>query len=676
MEAVVHDSGGSVIDVPVTPEQQKPSHLQRHRRRQAEGAVSPSLGASLHSQWGAASSQLSSGQSDHAADQHLATTAYEDGTSPSKLRALIASFTATRTRLTPSKLQAATQRAALMNEDEDEEEGEAEGNDDNAGESGGANVLMKSKEAGERRLRDSLQSNRMTYSPRTKARKRLRGEVVVTPGKTTARSNGSTVHIRADGVEDSPSSRRRRGALAPSSDKEPLSTRPPRKKQRGMGTLRDFGFASASKAAVAPPQQQLVGMHPHEGDATEKKRPRLALGQQGTDVVNDGVETQSDDESEDDDDEIMGPSPSVRKIADVLALAAFQPLFSTPRQGAAGRETNGDAPSSPLAASVSDEDMIESSDGMPSGEDFSAVTSAAANDDDDENSSDDEKLAVRAYERHSHATQRGQDMASYLSRGMQQADEDSDDECTNRARAPGPRTTPTPPNVAYAVKAPGQALAGSDDDSEDSDAVSQSVLLRKLSLSSPQCKRARRAERQRAAQRVRALLVLDEGAIAAQDVEAQRGGAHRADDEDSAALKGSAGDAARKTAKMLSAPRKRGVHAGRAKAAATLEQAHEQQQRTGPVPASQGNSAGTAARPALILRRGREEDADDSSADGDGNGDEHDAEAGSRIGPLDGLGSSDAEAAAYVRSDDDWASDVGSDEYGLGDGVMDDYDVV
>ena len=224
----VHDSGGSVVDVPLTPKAAESPSLRGKQRHKDVLMASPSS---------------------------RRIRQYEDGGSPSKLRALLSSFSSIQR--TPTKTS-------------------GRGEDDN-----------------DRRLLERLVGG-SAFTPRTKARKRLRGEVVVTPEKARAQEQLELVgqQTRGDTARDRPAPKKKRGMA--------------------LSTLRDYGMVP-----IAGPQSKAGSQSRPQED---KAQVRIEAG--------DGDEGDDGD----DDQDMLGPSPSVDRIVD-RPVKAFRPLFGVVSNG-------------------------------------------------------------------------------------------------------------------------------------------------------------------------------------------------------------------------------------------------------------------------------------------------------------------------------------------------------
>lgn len=463
LDANIHSSGGSIVDVPLTPQRSTMKHKNQKgvRPHHPQHETSP---AKIASKKG-----------------------FDDGTSPTKLHALIASFAATREQLTPSKMEGLH---SYVDSDDDDTE-------------------LR------RQLRTSMHTQQHTFTPRTKARKRLRGEIIVTPSKGVNVEQGGT-----------PSKVR--------TDAQPL-----RKKRRGMGTLADFGIIPVT----GPRNKQNMAF------ASQKSMEAEAL-------------------EESDDDEVIGPSPSANKIADI-SLRAFQPLFGT----ACDSDEEAD-----------DTDMEEG--GSASFEEPSLDTTPT---------SDDDLRDVRAYSMY--RSKPGKSVVSL---------EDSDDET---------------PDIWSGRKSHVDELPISSNDSPKTSyhEEQQQTLFHNLSLESPQRKKVLRHQKRRQADDLRTLLEAD----------------FQYDASDLSDDKGA----------------RQGVSAKHGRNAQQTKNIVKGKQGSTDMQVDQHTS--------LFLKRGRDEV------------DELDQEEPS-IGEGDDI---DTRSILDESADEDWASDVGSEDYGVGDGMMDDYDV-
>jgi hypothetical protein len=509
MLAAVHDSGGSIIDVPTTPKQRS------HAAGMHDGILTPGTPS----------------------QQQRYEDDFDDGTSPTKLRNLIASFAATRSRLTPTK------SLGIKDDDEQLRRG-----------------LRKS-----RQNHNAMQSSN-AFTPRTKARKRLRGEVVVTPAKAQS----------YDGQE--------RAATA--QDLRPT------KKQRGTGSLRAFGFTTRSS------QSQ---------------------GLSGSVVHDDRELDMSQNEDSDDDEDLVGPSPSTQRIVN-MPVDAFKPLFS--QHVLNGHEEEADEEYVPLRSSQSA--AVEQTE-------TAMTTPPPATEERVESDSDqEERRVIRQYQR-------------YDSTLRPSAADDED--CSfggnlllnrRQPRAESPQPADWPLQSTH-----------------------DAIGIDRLTLRSPQCKRAQRQRRRMQAENVRKLLHFNGVDLSESEDETVDGlGPSTAQNHEAPQKSIAHNDA--KTARMMhgtltKTARKKLAMAEAAEEAQGIEKAGSvevQRMRVKPQKKEEG----------LILRRGREDDNDEDA-------DYLDECLEDEL--VEGMGKT------YRGSDDEeWASDVDSAEYGLGDGYMDEVDVV
>lgn len=365
----VHDSGGSVVDVPLTPKQTAESPSLRGKQRHEDLPASSPSSRRIRQ--------------------------YDDGGSPSKLRALLSSFSSIQR--TPTKAS-------------------GRGEEDN-----------------DRRLLERLVGG-SAFTPRTKARKRLRGEVVVTPEKARAEEQPVGQQTRGDTTRD----------------------RPARKKKRGMAlsTLRDYGMVP-----VAGPQSKAGSQSRLQED---KAQVRIEVG--------DGDEGDDGD----DDHDMLGPSPSVDRSVD-RPIKAFRPLFGVVSNGQLNDDDDDD--------DGDDDDRNERLD-QADGLSVPAPQARAANEEEGE----EQDVVIVPYQRH----ERGR-FRQYLYSPQGCMSDDEDDLNVYGVVAPS----------AVRQESPGKLA----EDSSDDDAA---PVLDALTLNSPQCKRARNMQRIKAERHVQQLLGANE----------------------------------------------------------------------------------------------------------------------------------------------------------------------
>lgn len=583
MASTMHDSGGSVrslIDVPTTPNE-------RPRSRSVNGSASPGTPSRSPRQVG---------------QEHD----FDDGTSPTKLRTLIASFAATRALLTPTK-------SGRHEEEEDER--------------------LATK------LRTAAAQHGTAFTPRTKARKRLRGEVVVTPGKSMSNGKGAATMA----VQAGTSSR----GQARDAATTPTKVRPV-KRQRGMGTLKDFGIVP-----IAGPQAKSMAGNGKVLGASVKQQNGKSAGMELGSLLGPSGQAGTDDEDGDDDDDMIGPSPSARRIVN-MQIQSFRPLFGEAAV----------ALGHPLGSDDDEEEVAAAEDELPqssqtaldrqSNPTDTALTTPAA--DAALDSDEEDRLMVRAYERY--------DGPGFYRSRSQQSDEE---EGEVGDRMLGGLIVPIN-DLHRDSHRPETDEVGFSDEEENNGS-----LLRTLSISSPQCKRARDQQRRTAAKNVRQLLQAD-GALLEEEEDTQQQEQHeqnqaagQAANKEGVQNKAKAiahGNA--KTARMmrgtLTKAGKRALAA--AEAAEETAEIADAAKKAGSLPS---DGATKQSEKKLILRRGREDDWDEEDGFNDITGNMY----GSDTDLTD-----DQRAHAPSREDDDWASDVDSVDYGLGDGYMDELDVI
>lgn len=486
----IHDSGGSIIDVPLTPKHILASPSTTRKRHQSVTFV-----ASPH-------------------------RTYEDGNSPSKLRALLSSFSSIQR--TPTK-----GRREEAEKDEDA-------------------ILMEKLTRG---------AKATAYTPRTKARKRLRGEVVITPEKEgSGKGKGQAA---------------RENQRRSSSDHGPLS-----KKRRGMAmsTLKDFGIVP-----IPAPKNRAAGSD--NGMAEEKRKVELSRLHSSHSQVQ-----EYDDDDEDEDDEILGPSPSANRKVN-RPIKSFKPLFGVEADGSLSGEEGegGDQHDEPVGAKA-----VSTTAPLTSLKSLNQVEV----DDDDE----DRDVIVRPYQRYGNSsfTQRFHALGGALS------DDDEDMEFYGLLAAPQATTS-----------AEREILVSSEEEDDDPS------ILETLSLNSPQCKQVRNRQRVKAQREVRQLLGAEEEI---QPLEWEDG-------------TGQTEGVPPKTNKVGPPVKAGKLRKGfkDVKSAVSTTKLRQKQEK---------------ASTSLVFQNTREQMGSDQDSDLGG-----------------GLDSDD---------DDEWASDVGSAEYGLGDGYMSD----
>lgn len=536
MNEAIDRSGGSVrslIEVPITPSRKSSSK---------KSLRTPSTPSSTH---------------------------FDDGTSPSKLRTLIDSFAATRSRgiVTPTKAKLHDSSKVLNGLDEDEK-------------------LTSHLQTKSTRMNSSM------FTPRTKARKRLRGEVVITPTKTPQKATiGKQQQIT------------------------PTKTVRPTKRQRGMGTLKDYGIVP-----IAGPQSKMKG-------ATMLK-------------MKETIQDLSD-EQEDEDDDLIGPSPSTQRIVNVQIQSSFRPLFDETESISAdliGGEKDADMEE----VQSSQTDITHSINAIDT-----ALTTPAERDPEAEIDSDEEeRMYIREYTRRLQPSDHIRQ--SFTQSGNKENLDDVIDEEED--------------GMLVGIGLPTFRNEKADDESEEEN------LFENLSIHSPQGKKARQQQRRQNARNLRNLLEADKifdkaAALASNGIndESEDEGEEKVENGIPAMRqqKGGKNDQPSRTSLKTARMMRGRVTKAQKRALAAAEAMEEvEKELTAKGDNEMNNSASRATRKSgkksMILRRGREDESEEEEEDF-ALTDEHN---------IDDL------------NDHEWASDVDSTEYGLGNGYMDEMDVM
>lgn len=530
MRDAIDNSGGSVrslIDVPTTPSRKSPS------KKSNRAPTTPS------------------------------STHFDDGTSPSKLRTLIDSFAASRSRgmITPTKNK-------VQVSDKDEKL---------------TSHLHSSYQTNKHQQNGSL------FTPRTKARKRLRGELVITPGKTPQKATMGKQQVT------------------------PTKTIRPSKRQRGMGTLKDYGIVP-----IAGPQAKMNA-------ATMMK-------------MKDASQALSDGE-EDEDDDLIGPSPSTQRIVNVQVQSSFRPLFDNAEYPSADLDDEEGADMEVLQSSQTD--LTRSTHAA----DTALITPAEENPEAEMDSDEEERMYLRDYTRRYHPSDHNRQ--SITQSGNKENLDDVIDEEED--------------GMLVGIGLPTFRTEQVRDESDEEN------LFENLSIHSPQGKKARQQQRRQNARNLRNLLEADKifdkaAALAskgADDDESEDEGDEK--DENGTASKQAGGKNDKtshiplKTARMMrgkvTKAQKRALAAAEA-----MEEVEKELAVNGDVAPSRAPRK--TGKKSVILRRGREDESEEEDDD------EHNID--------DDI----LTTSAYAQEDDEWASDVDSAEYGLGDGYMDEMDVM
>lgn len=579
----IENSGGSVrsiIELPITPSRRSPS--------KKYFSQSPSSPSSSH---------------------------FDDGTSPSKLRTLIDSFSATRSRgvTTPTKSKIQASRA-LKGMKEDEKL---------------ASQLHSSYHTKDAKMNERQKSS--TYTPRTKARKRLRGEIVITPGKTPQKS-----------------------AIGERQQITPTKVQRPPKRQRGMGTLQDFGLIPN-----AGPQAKM-----------KLKDTVSSIARTAQLVSHDDV----DDDEDDDEEDLIGPSPSTHRIIDVQVQSSFRPLFGNPgdlftdldeHDELERDEHEHDTDMRELQSSQTD--LTHSGHGT----DTALTTPAEENAGADMDSDEEERMYLRDYSRRFTPSDHYNRQSNAHFGNKENLDDVIDEEEDGMLLSIG---LPATKRHFTPVK-----QSGNDSDEEN--------LFENLSIHSPQGKRARQYQIRANAKRVRNLLQADQifdKATSLATKEANEDSKDEKSRENGEKINASTHlkskkeqsqifSSKTKTARMMRGKVTKAQHRSLAAAEAMEEvdkeligQKDSHARNLAPsVSSKQGKKS-------VILRRGREDDSED----------EGEEEAGEDFASDNGPGYEDdddrfiSSATRRAHEDEEWASDVDSAEYGLGDGYMDEMDVI
>ncbi|PWN37708.1 uncharacterized protein FA14DRAFT_153067 [Meira miltonrushii] len=533
MRESIDNSGGSVrslIDVPTTPSRKSPS------KKSMRAPTTPS------------------------------STHFDDGTSPSKLRTLIDSFAATRSRgtVTPTKKK-------IQGHDEDEKL---------------ASHLHSSYQTKNGNTNNHRQNGSM-FTPRTKARKRLRGEVVITPGKTPQKSTIGKQQVT------------------------PTKTIRPSKRQRGMGTLKDYGIVP-----IAGPQAKM------NAAAMMKMK---------------GANQLRSDEEEDEDDDLIGPSPSRQRIVNVQVQSSFRPLFDNAEHPSADLDDEDDAGMEELQSSPTG--LTQSTHAADT-----ALTTPAEEDPEAEMDSDEEeRMYLREYTRRYHPYDHNRH--SITQSGNKENLDDVIDEEED--------------GMLVGIGLPTLRTEQVRDESDEEN------LFENLSIHSPQGKKARQQQRRQNARDLRNLLQADKIFDKAAALASKGANDESEDEGDEKAESGAASKQAGgkndqkplsslKTARMMRGK----VTKAQRRALAAAEAMEEVEKEL----AVKGDAAPRAPRKkgkkSMILRRGRDDESEEDDDVEHNIDDDH------------------LTASAHAQEDDEWASDVDSAEYGLGDGYMDEMDVM
>ncbi|UZJ50996.1 hypothetical protein CBS101457_000316 [Exobasidium rhododendri] len=393
----VHDSGGSIVDVPLTPEQ---------------GTGSPSLDRKRHQDY---REQLQQSR----APPSPRWRTYEDGSSPSKLRALLSSFSSIHK--TPTKRK-----------NEEDKDGSA--------------VQV------DRLSQVSTEKSYPAYTPRTKARKRLRGEVVVTPERSGGAGLRGVDHTRIGGQSNC------------SGQEQQLP-----KKRRGMAaatTLGDYGIVPVADSR----RKDTAGLQ--SGTHTDLSI-RPAEGQ---------TNAQNTHFDEDEEDAMLGPSPSINRVVD-RQIKAFKPLFSVEAD-----ETFTDGEIEEEEEEEEDLEAVNQVEPASVLQIPRLTASSKANDYDGQGEeSEDDEVIIKPYRRYDRQI-RG---AAFSALDFDSDDDDGGIEGDFYGI-----------DVNLAAERGFDSEEGEDNDDDDN----EPPIFDNLSLHSPQCKKARQSMRIKAEREVRHLL--------------------------------------------------------------------------------------------------------------------------------------------------------------------------
>lgn len=490
----VHDSGGSLVDVPSTPKQDSPG--------------SPSTFAS---RW-------THQRQKQTRQQQKSPSKIREYESPRKIKELLSSFSSMHR--TPTK----------------EKEAEDE-------------------------LRQRLTKGVLpAYTPRTKARKRLRGEVVITPEK--GRVDEGRV-VKEQGT----------------------------KKRRGMAattTLRDYGIVS-----VAAPKGRANGSLNGKGNTQERVNGRsLDLRE----------ETDDEDDSEDEGDEILGPSPSVNRITD-RPVKSFQPLFTASHNATSLEDDNeglseGQQQIAWTITKTSNKTNGTPPAAIPRQEKSGPATTPDRKADGDEEDADMVVVAYQPYGK--------KGIARHITEGsgaLSGNDSEEDDDLATDFYG-----------VTTALDSTTEAMEEEDIGAANTSEEDASPILIALNLDSPQQRKARRRQKMREEREIRHLLGTDDSLL------------HLAEEEEEV-------KAALPKSNKVGPPIKGGKLR---KGFRDVSSSKVKQSKVAPTTIQK--------KPRMILQNSREQLGSDQESE---------------------LGRNDSD-------DDEWASDVGSAEYGLGNGYMSD----